>query len=181
MATKKTAKKTQRKPAAAAKAAPTAAAFPTTGQPAAGLGASSTPAMGTPWAGAGGWMPQAPAMPAGWMSPPWSANPYAAAQAALPTAMGGAAEQAAPISQGIGSALRLAVDLINASLAGGTRLLAGTAYPSPYGYGGGAHAHGCCHDGCGGCGSSCCCEYVDCCSVCGSGCGCCTPSVGNCC
>jgi hypothetical protein len=82
------------------------------------------------------------------------------------------------LAGGLGSTFRLGVDLINAALAGGVRLLNGIS--------GTAHGYGqqeCGHEGCGceacrrGCGESDCCGY-DCCGGCDE---CCRPSVGTCC
>ncbi|HEY2661453.1 MAG TPA: hypothetical protein VGI79_17170 [Caulobacteraceae bacterium] len=71
---------------------------------------------------------------------------------------------AGSLTEGLGASLRLGIDLINAALAGGVRIL-----------GGFADAYG--HEDCG-CESCCeptCCE-PDCCD-----CDCCHPGVGNCC
>ncbi len=68
------------------------------------------------------------------------------------------------LTQGLGASLRLGIDLINAALAGGVRILGG--FSEAYD-----------HEGCG-CESCCeptCCE-PDCCE-----CDCCHPGVGTCC
>ncbi len=86
-------------------------------------------------------------------------------------------DTAATLLGGLGTTLRLAVDLLNAGLAGGTRVLQELA-SSGFGP----------HDSCGchGCGSSCggCCEPCcrpSCCQPSCCGCDSCTPSVGTCC
>jgi hypothetical protein len=72
------------------------------------------------------------------------------------------------LTHGLGSTLRLGVDVLNAALAGGVRFLngmTGAAY--------GEQDHAGCGCGCG-CGDSC--SGSDCC-----GCECCEPGVGTCC
>ena len=73
---------------------------------------------------------------------------------------------------GLGTTLRLAVELLNAGLSGGTRVLQELA-ASGSGPHGSCGCHGC-GDCCGGCFESCC--QPSCCS-----CESCTPSVGTCC
>lgn len=88
-----------------------------------------------------------------------------------------------PITQGLGTTIRLGVDVLNATLSSSLRLLSGVgetvgvlAWP------GTSASCGCGSCGCGSC--DCCGPACDCCCVldcsCG-GCGCCEPSVGTCC
>ena len=77
------------------------------------------------------------------------------------------------LTQGIGTTVRLGVDLLNAALVSGIKVLGGFAG----GYGQGQH-EGC---GCGGgCGCEGCCE-PSCCQPDCCGCDCCHPGVGTCC
>jgi hypothetical protein len=78
-----------------------------------------------------------------------------------------------PLSDRLGSTLRLGIDVINMALAGSLRLLGGIGY--------GGHEQGCC--GYYGCGGNSCAEHCggyDCRCVFEHD-HCCTPSVGNCC
>jgi hypothetical protein len=119
------------------------------------------------------------AMPAGHEGVPGWAIPPSVAM--LPHGSGGyyaAMPPGGPHGQGsltdsLGSTIRLGVDVINAALAGGVRLLNGIS-GAAYGYGERGHGHHGC--GCGGhCGGDDCCGS-DCC-----GCECCQPGVGSCC
>jgi hypothetical protein len=76
--------------------------------------------------------------------------------------------------------VKLGMDLLNAGLAGGSRLLQGlSAMGAQYGYAyGGYHGHGCSCQSC--CGEDYGCCQVDCCHLCGASDDC-TPSVGSCC
>ena len=75
------------------------------------------------------------------------------------------------LSEGIGTTLRLGVDLLNAALFNSAKILGG--FTGTYGYG-----H---HDDGGyGCGCESCCE-PSCCQPDCCGCECCNPGVGNCC
>lgn len=76
---------------------------------------------------------------------------------------------------GLGTTLRLAVELLNASLSGGTRVLQELASSGIGPYGG-------CHGSASCCGVSCesCCQ-PSCCQPSCCGCESCTPSVGTCC
>jgi hypothetical protein len=83
------------------------------------------------------------------------------------------------LTHSLGSTIRLGVDVINAALAGGVRLLNGVS-GAAYGYG--EHGHQGCGCGCGcggGCGDDCCGD--DCCGTDCCGCECCRPGVGSCC
>ncbi|HWF35287.1 MAG TPA: hypothetical protein VG295_07935 [Solirubrobacteraceae bacterium] len=71
----------------------------------------------------------------------------------------------ASIVDGVGTTLRLGVEVLNAALSSSLTMLNGVAW------GGG----GCDCEECNPCGG------YDCCSVMSSGCGCCEPSVGGCC
>lgn len=90
---------------------------------------------------------------------------------------GGLYDSGGALTASIGTTVRLGVDLLNAMLSNGVKILGG--FSDAYGYG----AHGHCGCGCG-CGSgytcdSCCepsCCEPDCC-----GCECCHPGVGSCC
>jgi hypothetical protein len=86
---------------------------------------------------------------------------------------GGGAAAVGELAEGLGTAARLGVDLLNAALANSVKILGG--FTSAYGYG---HEEG---RGCGGgCGCDSCCEPSCCQSDC-CGCDCCHPGVGNCC
>jgi len=126
-----------------------------------------------------GFPPSSDAMPA-WAVPPSVAMlPHAPGSpgyfVAIPQA-GGTGDGS--LAGGLGSTFRLGVDLINAALAGGVRLLSGIS--------GTAHGYGqqeCGHEGCGcpACSQGCCgdeCCGNDCCGGCDE---CCRPSVGTCC
>ena len=78
---------------------------------------------------------------------------------------------------GLGTTLRLAVELLNAGLSGGTRVLQELASS-----GFGPHDSCGCH-GCGNCFGGCCepCCQPSCCQPSCCGCDSCTPSVGTCC
>ncbi len=77
------------------------------------------------------------------------------------------------LTQGIGTTVRLGVDLLNAALVSGIKVLGGFA--GGYGHG---HQEG---GGCGGgCGCESCCE-PSCCQPDCCGCDCCHPGVGTCC
>ncbi len=134
-----------------------------------------------------------PAMPA-WGYPP-SVAPFAQsapqeAFAGAPMAVPAATAVSGSASERLGSTLRLGVEVVNASLGNGLRLLEGlTGMTSELGGVVWPHAGG--HCGCGGgysCGCSCCCDPCltecgchDCCHVLGCGCQSCEPSVGTCC
>jgi hypothetical protein len=116
-------------------------------------------------------------MPGGEGAPAWAIPPSVAMFprgspgyfAPMPSA-GGFGEGS--LTHRLGSTLRLGVDVLNAALAGGVRILNGVS-GAAYGeqaYEGGGYGCGC---GCG-CGDSCC--GNDCC-----GCECCQPGVGTCC
>jgi hypothetical protein len=75
----------------------------------------------------------------------------------------------ASIVDGVGTTIRLGVEVLNAALSSSLTMLNGMGYAVDYG-GGGCDCEEC--NPCGG---------YDCCSVMGSGCGCCEPSVGSCC
>lgn len=135
------------------------AAEPGAGAPAA---AGFFPAEGLTWAvplGVG----MAPAFPSAPAAGPGGPGSGAAG---LGDTVGG-------LTESIGTTVRLGVDLLNAALSGGVKILGG--FTGAYG-----HGH---HDGCG-CGSghvceSCCepsCCEPDCCA-----CECCHPGVGSCC
>jgi hypothetical protein len=114
-------------------------------------------------------------------APAWSVPP---AVVMAPPAAGGQGAPAGPglagTAQGLGDTIRLGIDVLNAALAGGARLLGGaTTLAADLGYGAGeldgyGHECGCGHgyDGC----HDCC----DCCDALGCGCGC-HPGVGSCC
>jgi hypothetical protein len=71
------------------------------------------------------------------------------------------------VAESLGTTVRLGVDLLNAALFSGVKILGG--FTGAYG---GQYEHGC---GCESCCEPECCE-PDCC-----GCGCCRPGVGSCC
>ncbi|HEX3754724.1 MAG TPA: hypothetical protein VHV26_06575 [Rhizomicrobium sp.] len=93
--------------------------------------------------------------------PSWAVPPSVTM---LPRYADEAAAASGSLADSIGTTLRLGLDVINAALAGGTRLLGGFA---------GAYGHEDC--GCESCCEPSCCE-PDCC-----GCESCHPGVGNCC
>jgi hypothetical protein len=115
----------------------------------------------------------------GWAVPPSVAMlPHAPASGGffVPMVPGGTPGDGSLLHR-LGSTVGLGVDVINAALAGGVRLLNGIAGGHP---GFGEYGHG--QEGCGceACRPSCCdsgCCGSDCCG----GCDCCRPSVGNCC
>jgi hypothetical protein len=82
-----------------------------------------------------------------------------------PAASGGGGYGA--IMDGMGTTIRLGVEVLNAALSGGLQMINS--------YGGGWGSEPCECAECNPCGG------YDCCSVMGSGCGCCEPSVGSCC
>jgi len=111
-----------------------------------------------------------PMMMPGWAMPPsmgalpshMPGNPYASPGFERPHPMGSLTER-------IGSTVRLGVDLLNAALARGTRMLGGSGTPMRW------DAHGCACGGCR-CGHDCCeVMAMDCCrpGAHGCGCGCC--------
>jgi hypothetical protein len=76
------------------------------------------------------------------------------------------------IVEGVGSTIRLGVEVLNAALSSGLVMLTGVGDAVGWGLGtSGYDDHCSCEDQCG----------YDCCSVMGCGGGCCEPSVGNCC
>ena len=80
----------------------------------------------------------------------------------------------ATILQGVGTTIRLGVDVLNAALSSSLMMLGGVGDAVGWG-------RGTCGCG-GGCEGGCdCCGGYDCCSLMGCGCGCCEPSVGSCC
>ncbi len=124
--------------------------------------------------GFGGWPP--------YIGPASGHVPYAQGHPFPPTLIPTqAAEVTTSLLGGLGLTLRLAVDLLNSSLAGGTRVLQEFSHSGLGGWSrgrGGCEYHSCC-----GCYESCCepycgdhCRQPSCC-----GCDCCTPSVGTCC
>jgi hypothetical protein len=123
------------------------------------------------------------AMPAGEGVPGWAVPPSVAMLAHGPGGYYAAMPQGGPhggqgsLTHSLGSTIRLGVDVVNAALAGGVRLLNGIS-GAAYGHGEQGHGHhdcGCgCNSGCDCCGDDCC--GSDCC-----GCECCQPGVGSCC
>jgi len=90
-----------------------------------------------------------------------------------PGASGGPGPGAGGLADGIGTTVRLGVDLLNAMLSSSVKVLGGFA--GAYGSG---HQEDC---GCsGGCGCESCCEPA-CCQPSCCACECCNPSVGSCC
>jgi hypothetical protein len=118
--------------------------------------------------------------PAGAAIPAWSLQPAPPAPGppgpgASPWGSGTpAGGGSAPIRQGVGTTIRLGVDVLNAALSSSLLMLSGVGGAVGWG-------HGTC--GCGGdCDGGCdCCGGYDCCCAMGCGCGCCEPSVGTCC
>ena len=98
--------------------------------------------------------------------PPGPGGPGPGGAAGLGGAVGG-------LTEGIGTTLRLGVDLLNAALFNSAKILGG--FTGTYGYG--HHDDGGC--GCG-CGCESCCE-PSCCQPDCCGCECCNPGVGSCC
>jgi hypothetical protein len=96
--------------------------------------------------------------------PPGPGGPGAGGAGSLGEAVGG-------LTAGIGTTVRLGVDLLNAALFNSVKILGG--FTGAYGYG-----H---HEDCG-CGYACesCCE-PSCCEPDCCGCECCSPGVGSCC
>jgi hypothetical protein len=124
-----------------------------------------------------GFFPGGEAMP-GWAVPPSVATlPHAPGTAGffVPMMPGGMSAQGSLIQQ-LGSTIHLGVDVINAALASGIRLLNGIAGAARGEYECGQEGCGCeaCRGSRGGCG----CCGSDCCGACES---CCGPSVGTCC
>jgi hypothetical protein len=114
----------------------------------------------------------------GWAIPPSVAmlpNGSAGYYAAMP--QGGSHGQGS-LTHSLGSTIRLGVDVVNAALAGGVRLLNGIS-GAAYGYGEQGHGHQGCGCGCNSCGDDCCGD--DCCGHDCCGCECCQPGVGSCC
>jgi hypothetical protein len=114
----------------------------------------------------------------GWAVPPSVAmltNGSGGYYAAMP--QGGPHGQGS-LTDSLGSTIRLGVDVINAALAGGVRLLNGISGAA---YGHREHGHGRqgCGCGCNSCGDDCC--GSDCCGSDCCGCECCQPGVGSCC
>lgn len=87
---------------------------------------------------------------------------------------GGGGDGTGGLATGIGTTLRLGVDLLNAVLSNSVKVLGG--FTAAYG-GGHGEERGCG----GGCGCESCCEPTCCEPSCCSGCGCCNPGVGSCC
>ena len=110
--------------------------------------------------------------------PSWAVPPSMATM--MPGGAGVAMHPGVPqqssLTESLGSTIRLGVDLINAALAGGARVLNGMA-GGTYGYEHSGHHGGGC--GCGDCGCDCCAD--DCCGTDCCGCTCCQPGVGSCC
>jgi hypothetical protein len=105
----------------------------------------------------------------GWGVPPSVAMlPYPPGPGGMQAAAGGS------LADQLGSTLRLGIDVVNAVLVGGIRVLTGFS-----GYGAGEHSegHGCSCGCCDPCKSEC--GGYDCCCVFGEQ--CCHPSVGTCC
>lgn len=98
-----------------------------------------------------------------------------------PAVVAQAGDTAANLAGGLGLTFRLAVDLLNASLAGGTKLLQEFTHSGLAAWSGGKGGCGC-HSSCG-CAESCCepCCASSCCQPSCCECDCCTPSVGTCC
>lgn len=93
-----------------------------------------------------------------------------------------------PIAQGLGTTIRLGVDVLNATLSSSLRLLSGVGETvGVFAWPGTSAACGCGSCDCGSCGCGscdCCGPACDCCCVLECGCGgrgCCEPSVGTCC
>jgi hypothetical protein len=126
-----------------------------------------------------GYLPGGEMMP-GWAVPPSVAmlpHPGGVGGYAPPFPHGGGAGDNS-LSTRLGSTIRLGVDVINAALAGGVRLLGGIS-GAVYGHGDAGYGHEhcqcpACREGC--CASECC--GYDCCGGCDP---CCSPSVGTCC
>jgi hypothetical protein len=94
---------------------------------------------------------------------------------------GGVEEAVGDVAAGVGTTVRLGVDLLNAALFNTIKILGG--FTSAYGYGGGGEGGCGCGSGCGcsgGCGCESCCE-PSCCQPSCCGCECCNPGVGTCC
>lgn len=158
--------RTQQSKAAAAfqrfKAAGAAAAAATEGSAtssAAPVGATPSPVAMPPW----------PTPPSFSLSQPpqgWGMLPQPSVVQSAPLAVG-------PLSDRLGSTLRLGIDVINMALAGSLRLLGGIGSGGHEHCCGGVHGYGghACAEQCGG--YDCCCAFEHD--------HCCTPSVGNCC
>lgn len=115
--------------------------------------------------------PQGAAMP-GWAVPPSVAMMSGYGPAGPSGQMAGSGS----LTHRLGTTLRLGVDVLNATLAGGARLLHGVS-DIGYGYAGTAYHHEGCDCGCCDCCQDDCCG-CDCCDCCET---CCHPGVGNCC
>ena len=99
--------------------------------------------------------------------PAWSLQPAFAA-AGPPGAAGSSTTTS--VMQGLGTTIRLGVDVLNAALANSVAMLGGASRAWSSSYGCGCGCDDCCE----------CCGY-DCCCVMSCRCGCCEPSVGTCC
>jgi hypothetical protein len=97
------------------------------------------------------------------MTPVWVGGPPPGAGRGVAGEIGGAV---GAVSEGVGTTVRLGVDLLNAILFNSVKILGG--FTGAYGH----HEGGC---GCESCCEPSCCE-PDCC-----GCECCNPGVGSCC
>lgn len=155
-------KYTRRRAQAAATAAPGTLAGPSAPAGAAGPEATGGvfPNSGLTWA-----------VPLGvGMTPAFFGGPPPGPGASGPGSAGDLAAAAGGLSQGIGTTLRLGVDLLNAALFNSAKILGGFT---------GTYGHGHRDDGCG-CGCESCCE-PSCCQPDCCGCESCSPSVGSCC
>jgi hypothetical protein len=124
--------------------------------------------------GFGGWPP--------YMDPSAGHAPHAQGHPVHPASGAtSAGETGSSLVGSLGHTLRLAVDLLNSGLAGGTRILQELSHAGLGGWSGargGCECHSCC-----GCSESYCepCRTDHCCQPSCCGCDCCTPSVGTCC
>lgn len=107
--------------------------------------------------------------------PGWGVPPSMAAMMPGGAGAAHAGVPSASLTDSLGNTIRLGIDLVNATLAGGAYVLNGLMGGGSYGY---EHSHhgGC---GCGGCGCDCCAD--ECCGTDCCGCECCQPGVGSCC
>jgi len=181
---KKTAKATSKARKTAAKKAPANRARSEFGEYKKRVGNHGThgPAAG-PTGFPGATAPRAMNPPPGWPGPPGAAGgPYGMG---VPFAPGGyswpnqglaQAGSAESMAGKLGTSLRLGIEILNAGLAGGVRLLEGMAGPefAHHGY------DACSQSSCDCCQPHDCCDCMDCCSVFGAR-SCCTPKVGTCC
>ncbi|MDA8051264.1 MAG: hypothetical protein M0002_14895 [Rhodospirillales bacterium] len=103
--------------------------------------------------------------------PGWAVPPSLALFGAPGGAAGGSAGGVRTIGEGLGTTVRLGIELLNAVLASSAGALGGAAEMLPHGEGWrGEHGYGCgCH----------CCCATDCCAL--MGCGCCEPGISGCC